>query len=180
MTDPGYDLLSTSWDMASLPRGPLADLYDYWDGKRAGRPWPARVDIDPLDIPHLLKYLLLLDVERLEPMRLRFRLVGSNFHRFFGRDMTGKIREEAQLTPGGPGMGLAAMMVEWREVLRRGAPRWASTRQYVESGGLGWVRFTGLALPLVREESPAQDSAVSAPAADMLLLGTVYQPDDAA
>lgn len=173
MNIPVYDVLGSSWDMAGLPPGPLADLYDYWDGKRAGRPWPSRADIDPLDIPLLLKYLLLIEIERLQPMRIRFRLVGTNFHRFFGRDLTGKTRDEAELRPDGPGAGLAEMMAEWREVLQRGAPRWASVRQRVERDGLGWVRFTGLALPLSRAGSPDGGGP-----ADMLLVATLYHPDE--
>lgn len=144
--------------------------------RQARRPaWPSRADIDPLDIPLLLKYLLLIEIERLQPMRIRFRLMGTNFHRFFGRDLTGKTRDEVELRPDGPGTGLAEMMAEWREVLQRGAPRWASVRQRVERDGLGWVRFTGLALPLSRVGNP--DGAGTA---DMLLVATLYHPDEAA
>ncbi|WP_374301712.1 PAS domain-containing protein [Ferrovibrio sp.] len=173
MIIPAYDVQGSSWDMATLPSGPLAELHAYWQSKRAGRPWPSRADIDPLDIPLLLKYLLLIEVERLEPMRIRFRLVGTNFRQFYGRDLTGLTRDETELK-NGPEQGLAAMMADWREVLQRGAPRWASVRQKVGRDGLDWVRFTGLALPLAREGTPHPNQA-----ADMIMLCTVYHPDEA-
>ncbi len=173
MIIPAYDVQGSSWDMTTLPPGPLAELHAYWQGKRAGRPWPSRADIDPLDIPLLLKYLLLIEVERLQPMRIRFRLVGTNFRQFFGRDLTGLTRDEAELKDGPEG-GLAAMMADWREVLQRGEPRWASVRQKVGRDGLDWVRFTGLALPLSREDTPHPNRA-----ADMIMLCTLYHPDEA-
>lgn len=66
------------------------------------------------------------------------------------------------------------MMADWREVLQRGEPRWASVRQKVGRDGLDWVRFTGLALPLSREDTPHPNRA-----ADMIMLCTLYHPDEA-
>ncbi|MBM3601423.1 MAG: PAS domain-containing protein [Alphaproteobacteria bacterium] len=55
----------------------LNELYRYWDFKRAGRDMPARADLDPpLDTPHLLPNLMLMDVLG-APRWLRYRLVGS-------------------------------------------------------------------------------------------------------
>ncbi|MFN4163248.1 MAG: PAS domain-containing protein [Ferrovibrio sp.] len=175
MTGPAYDVLGSSWDMTTLPPGPLTELYAYWQSRRGSRPLPLRRDIDPLDIPRLLQYLLLIEIERLKPMRIRFRLAGTNFRQFYGRDLTGLIRDEAELKTDGPERGLAAMMADWREVLQRGEPRWANVRQAVGRDGMDVVRFTGLALPLSRDGQSKQGQA-----ADMLLLGTVYHPDEAA
>lgn len=162
MTSPAYEVIDSSWDMGVLPPGPLHDLHDYWKGKRG--PWglPRRRDIDPLEIPRLLKYLLLLDIETLEPLRYRVRLAGTNFRQFFGRDLTGLSVDESQLDG-----GLALMCRDWREVLRLRQPRWASIRQHVGRDGMDHVRFTGLALPLSRDGK----------AADMLLVATLYHPD---
>src|SRR3546814_5878253 len=47
-----------------LDKPALQQLYAYWDDKRAGRPYPTREDIDPLELKFILGCLLLLDVER--------------------------------------------------------------------------------------------------------------------
>lgn len=72
----------------SIAEHRLADVYDYWNRKRRGRAMPARADIDPVDIPHLLGRLYLVDTaETLGAFR--FRLYGSALAQGFGRDRTG-------------------------------------------------------------------------------------------
>ena len=46
----------------------LRRLYLYLDEKRGARAFPARRDIDPLDFPYLLGWILLLDVSH-APLR---------------------------------------------------------------------------------------------------------------
>lgn len=55
----------------------LNRLYDYWDGRRVGRPMPSRADIDPVDIPHLLPHIMLLAVDHDAGPRFRVQLIGS-------------------------------------------------------------------------------------------------------
>ena len=51
------------------------DLYGYWRACAQSRAIPTRYDIDPVDIPHLLPGLSLLDTgDKLES--LRYRLAG--------------------------------------------------------------------------------------------------------
>jgi hypothetical protein len=66
---------------------PWRELYRYWRGKHVdGRP-PTRDAIDPpLEIPHLAHNLMLVDVT---PQGLEYRLVGTNFAKGAGIDMTG-------------------------------------------------------------------------------------------
>jgi hypothetical protein len=71
----------------------LQRFYAYWDERRAGRPFPARRDLDPADFPYLLGYLTLIEV-RYEPLSFRFRLHGSELARHGGYDMTGKGVED--------------------------------------------------------------------------------------
>jgi hypothetical protein len=45
-------------------RAPLShhrDLYAYWFSKRGSRSMPARGDVNPVDIPLLLPYLILVE-----------------------------------------------------------------------------------------------------------------------
>jgi hypothetical protein len=71
----------------------LRQLYAYWDGKRAGRRFPARADIDPLELGFVLGNLSLVDVLH-EPLRFRFRLQGTLSASRLGYDMTGKFADE--------------------------------------------------------------------------------------
>src|SRR3954465_8270682 len=45
----------------------LEDALTYWESKRAGRRMPARRDLDPvLEIPNLLRWIILVDVLRVQ------------------------------------------------------------------------------------------------------------------
>lgn len=67
----------------------LKALYDYWDGRRGARRMPARADIDPLDIPHLLRHLVLLETDEVIE-NFRYRLYGTAVAEGFGEERTGK------------------------------------------------------------------------------------------
>jgi hypothetical protein len=68
---------------------PWRELLQYWRAKHIdGRP-PSRDDLDPpLELPQLAHNLLLIDVL---PQGLEYRLVGTNFVRGAGLDMTGMM-----------------------------------------------------------------------------------------
>src|SRR4051812_30059046 len=78
------------------PGDPLAALSDprlhrffaYLQGKRGDREFAARRDIDPLEFGYILGNVVLLDVEH-EPLRFRYRLVGSVLAAATGYDLTG-------------------------------------------------------------------------------------------
>jgi hypothetical protein len=66
----------------------LIDLLAYWRQACAGRPMPARADIDPVQIkPALLPYILLVDVEH--GPRYRWRLISTHITMVLDRDKTG-------------------------------------------------------------------------------------------
>ena len=68
---------------------PWRELYRYWRSKHvAGRP-PSRDELDPpLEIPQQAHNLLLIDIL---PHGLEYRLVGTNFVKGAGVDMTGTM-----------------------------------------------------------------------------------------
>lgn len=75
----------------------VAEGLDYWQRKRGDARFPARRDIDPLEIPSLLRHVLLL--ERVPTAAApgygwRFRLVGTSVAILYG-EHTGKLMEEA-------------------------------------------------------------------------------------
>ena len=73
----------------------LRELLRYWEGGKAGKPLPARADIDPLEIgPALLPYILIAEVEYEPKLRFRWRLVGTHITETLGRDVTGAYWDE--------------------------------------------------------------------------------------
>ncbi|WP_020592551.1 PAS domain-containing protein [Kiloniella laminariae] len=54
----------------------LTELLAYWNKQAPPGSLPGRKDIDPLDIPQLLPYCELIDVER-EPLDFIYRLLGT-------------------------------------------------------------------------------------------------------
>jgi hypothetical protein len=68
------------------PRGESA--LAYWQTLRRGRRIPARVDLDPTEIPKLLPGVILVEVER-EPLDFRYRLVGSDIDAIAHRPFRG-------------------------------------------------------------------------------------------
>lgn len=79
----------------------LGEVYDYWDRKRAGRAMPSRADIDPIDIPHLLANLILVDTADAFGA-FRFRLFGSAVVQGIGEDRTGKYFSDLPTITGDP------------------------------------------------------------------------------
>jgi hypothetical protein len=69
------------------------ELYRYWRDKHVeGRP-PHRDALDPpVELPHLAHNLMLVDVT---PQGLEYRLVGTNFAKGAGIDMTGMMVGES-------------------------------------------------------------------------------------
>ena len=72
----------------------IAELYRYWLSL-----WPApgtlpgRQHFDPSGVTRLLPWILLVDVER-NPLRFKFRLVGTENARVKGYDTTGEYLDE--------------------------------------------------------------------------------------
>jgi len=71
----------------------LQRLYAYWDDKRGTRRWPARADIDPLDLRELLGSIVIVDVVG-DPPRFCYRLFGTKIAARAGFEMTGKHVDE--------------------------------------------------------------------------------------
>ncbi len=71
----------------------LRDLHQYWTSIHPKAGLPGRQHFNPADIAHLLPRLWLVDVVG-DPMRFRFRLVGTGITTFTGRDSTEKWLDE--------------------------------------------------------------------------------------
>jgi len=72
----------------------LRSLHDYWCSKRAPAGLPRKRDIDPVEIGSLLNNVFLVSVER-DPVRFRYRLIGSAIIDVSRANMTGRTMDEA-------------------------------------------------------------------------------------
>lgn len=81
--------------LLSFQDGRLREMLAYWEGKRAGRPFPARADVSPADIVSHLPSLFLIDVAApaLNLADFRVRLMGTALNDLFARDFTGRTLE---------------------------------------------------------------------------------------
>src|SRR3974390_1476935 len=65
------------------------DLHRYWRSCADGTPIPSRYGIDPIQIPHLLPSLSLLNTGE-DLGDLRYRLAGTRVREIYGEDITGR------------------------------------------------------------------------------------------
>jgi len=63
-------------------------LYEYWLSIRPPVGLPGRQHVDPAAIRALLPYVFIVDVSR-QPLRFRYRLVGTAYRELMGCDLTG-------------------------------------------------------------------------------------------
>ena len=114
----------SAFDPSTLSEPRFRDSFVYWDGKRVGRSMPSRRDIDPIEIPRLLPYVMLIDVLR-DPLDFRYRLIGTEVRRILHGDYTGKRYTDV---PGkGPG---SVVWGDYEAVVARKEPL-VSTPPYV-------------------------------------------------
>ena len=91
--------------------GRMLQLFGYWKSiHRPGGGQPGRPQLDPSAISPLLPFVWLADIQR-EPLRFRYRLLGTEHARVFGRDYTGHWLDETHVifyaSPGYPQFGAA-------------------------------------------------------------------------
>jgi hypothetical protein len=76
----------------------VLEFHRYWLARRGERRFPARRDIEPSDIPHLLSGILLLDVHY-DPLDLEYRLIGGDIVARSGLLKGKRVREAALRNP---------------------------------------------------------------------------------
>lgn len=119
----------------------LAELYDYWHGKRPSpERLPSRGCLDPLDIPALLPSLMLIEMGA-QPEEMRFRLIGTRIVERVGRDLTGH-----RLSEGFWGPLTAHYIARYWTIFRAGAAV-VSMRDLLGSGGKRHI-YEQVLLPL--------------------------------
>jgi len=132
---------------------------EYWLSIRPGENLPGRQHFDPTDIPKMLRYTWLIDVNR-DPLAFTFRLVGTGVVDFFGSDPTGHrldhVFEDFENT-------IACR--DFREVVEKREPRWRRGTATLSHGDkIGTLER--IYLPFARNGSDV----------DMIFCLTVFNP----
>jgi hypothetical protein len=117
----------------------LTALHAYWARQRGSRSMPSRADIHPKHIVSLLPQVFLADI--CQPLRFRFRLVGSTICDRWHEDFTGKWLDELGFD------GESATVIEqFSSVARTGKPR-ADVEEFVSETSR-YLHYRRLLLPL--------------------------------
>ena len=91
---PGELPASTIYTSPDQVRSPaIVELHGYWRAKLRGRPMPAPADIDPSEIRQLLPSIIIAEYVG-APVRVRYRLVGTQQVYYNGLDFTGLYLDE--------------------------------------------------------------------------------------
>lgn len=73
----------------------IKSLHAYWQTLAEGGT-PRRADIDPMRIKPLLPFIMIVELSD-EPLRIRYRLVGTEVVRFTGLELTGRYLDEIKM-----------------------------------------------------------------------------------
>ncbi|WP_430435732.1 PAS domain-containing protein [Oceanibaculum nanhaiense] len=123
----------------------LQPLLAYWKSRCDAERLPARADIDPLDIPRLLPFLYLVDVEHQTggtmPYRFRYRLVGTGIVERNGGDPTGHYLDDFENRP-----FHETIVADYARCAAERRPV-AASRRFMDSSGRHWP-YQRLVLPL--------------------------------
>jgi hypothetical protein len=122
----------------------LLSLRDYWLAIKGDRPLPERSDLEPSDIPRLLPYLALTEVHH-QPLRFRYRLVGTRITEMAGRDATGRWLDEDLY-----GDNTDRMLWAFRRCVSEKSP--VAVREQVQFADKEWIIVEVLMLPLGRPD----------------------------
>ena len=131
---------------------------EYWMSKGWPDRLPSRADIDPVEMVHLLKHVVLLDVTW-EPMDFVYRVIGTDVVAHLDRDHTGKRMSELD---------------HQREPSRI----WSSCRQVAETGHplLSSIPYVGPKRLFRRSEDVILPLSSDGTVVDKLLVFVEYVP----
>jgi hypothetical protein len=119
----------------------LRSLRDYWLGLRAdGRATPAPEAVDPVAIPRLLPHVVLADVSH-DPLRFRYRLIGTKVTALAGRDATGRWIDRNLY-----GDNTDRVLWAYRRCVETRAP--VAVRESVQFVDKDWIVIEVLLMPL--------------------------------
>lgn len=133
-----------SFTAADCREPAIARLYEYWLARRGEHRFPARRDIDPLDMKFALGGISLFDVEqpggRDAALRFRYRLIGADIVQRDGFDLTGRYLDELPLV-----QYRAQIEGRLRLLMDNPAPLLVHNKQFYDER---WFDYEAIWLPL--------------------------------
>lgn len=145
--------------MLSITDPRLQRLYQYWLAKRGDRAFPARADLDPVDMGFVIGNLILIDVIDGSPLDFRIRLHGTNLVQRVGYELTGKTLDAL------PQQEFRAVARDsFTQVAGSGKPLHAARDRFFDERR---HRYETIILPLSADGERV----------DMLLCGMIYDDD---
>jgi hypothetical protein len=118
-------------------------LFDYWKSKCNDVVPPPRSAIEPAEIRPLLPYLLLAEVSDPtggSPLRIAYRLVGTQVVRWHGEDFTGRDHGAVASLAG------SGIDESYRQACATKAPVFGRTA--IDAGDQSWITFEYAVFPL--------------------------------
>lgn len=103
--------------LADLTSPLVLKVHEYWEHLRGDRKLPAKADFDPGPLRGVLPYLTVEELRR-DPLRVRFRLVGTEQARFAAMDFTGRWLHELPWHPD----VIVDLLGQYRRLLAAEAP----------------------------------------------------------
>lgn len=121
----------------NLRHNRLAELYAYWEERRAGRPLPQQEDLNAIGLARWRENIAIVQVR--EGKNFTYRFYGVGFKDAFGVNMAGL--DVMTL----PQEQASVLRQEYRTVAQTGKPHWRSYTAWFEDKMQTWER---LSLPL--------------------------------
>jgi hypothetical protein len=142
----------------------IVDLYRYWLSIHPARGvLPGRQHLDPVAVPKLLPWLWLIEFER-NPLRFRYRLMGTEQVVAIGRDGTGKWLDEVH-----PGFAASSAYPQFVAAVERGESGFHKGAA-INARERSWMSVERLVLPMAKNGRDV----------DLLLGMSVFMPAAAA
>lgn len=143
----------------------LVELHEYWARLRRGRQCPARSDIDPIAIPHLLPHLAITEIVDGQgtgrAFRIRYRLAGTQIEQHFGCSLTNQYLDDLIQ---GPFIDFIDSL--YSELIRTRLPHYSKST-FATFDDAGALRAKRLLLPLSDDQKRV----------NMVLAGVIFSND---
>lgn len=123
------EVAGSGLDLTDLTSPLVLGLHEYWRTLRGAAGMPAKASFDPIQVKRLLPYLTVEEIHR-EPLRVRFRLVGTEQARFAAMDYTGRWLHELPWHPN----VIVDLLLHYRRLIATRAPIFGASR-YAWSDG---------------------------------------------
>ncbi len=121
----------------------IRELHEYWISIHPSAGLPGRQHVDPSAITNLLPHVFMVDVTR-NPLRFKYRLVGTDYVQMMGKDLTGGFLDEVH--PGFHGL----ILHQYTETAELGRPAYRKGPVMYTRPHRDYLGMERLIVPLAR------------------------------